>query len=284
MQKISTHITQEILDCQQGLRDRLLRRSQLSCGGSGRELAAEMLLYLDDPASCWSVLAKWLLTHTRAQRVDVGFGLSADYSYSPKYEYVRTGSGMSSVIGMAMNARDSAISIVWSSEHAVSFPDIERDDRLCPDTRLSLLSAGTRSKVAVALRDGRHEVGLLCCDATNEAGAWSDAECWTIDTVAREVVGPVLAGVNNLHFLQSEDLYAEEEILHMEGLALSPAESKVSQLVVSGMSYKEIARVLGRSPSTIDHQLRSIRRKMGVPSNAKLIHVLMSSGRDVKIS
>ena len=60
--------------------------------------------------------------------------------------------------------------------------------------------------------------------------------------------------------------------------ALSPAEWRVARLAVQGLSYKEIARELGRSPHTVDHQLRSIRSKLNVGSAAALVHLLASQG------
>ena len=51
---------------------------------------------------------------------------------------------------------------------------------------------------------------------------------------------------------------------------LTPAERGVAKLVAEGLSYKEVARKLGRSFSTVDHQLRSIRAKLGARSTARL--------------
>jgi AraC-like DNA-binding protein/DNA-binding CsgD family transcriptional regulator len=51
---------------------------------------------------------------------------------------------------------------------------------------------------------------------------------------------------------------------------LTPAERSVVRLVAEGLSYKEIARKLERSFSTVDHQLRSIRAKLGAASTARL--------------
>ncbi|NZD46394.1 hypothetical protein EWH46_18975 (plasmid) [Sphaerotilus sulfidivorans] len=42
----------------------------------------------------------------------------------------------------------------------------------------------------------------------------------------------------------------------------------------SSLSYKEIARQLDRSVSTIDHQTRRLREKFGVHSNARLMPLL----------
>ena len=51
---------------------------------------------------------------------------------------------------------------------------------------------------------------------------------------------------------------------------LTPAERMVARLVAEGLSYKEVARKLKRSFSTVDHQLRSIRAKLGATSTARL--------------
>ncbi|WP_414636901.1 sigma factor-like helix-turn-helix DNA-binding protein [Aquabacterium sp.] len=40
------------------------------------------------------------------------------------------------------------------------------------------------------------------------------------------------------------------------------------------MSYKEVARELGRSLSTVDRQLRSIRQKLGASSTSRLVRML----------
>ena len=55
---------------------------------------------------------------------------------------------------------------------------------------------------------------------------------------------------------------------------LAAAERRVAELVAAGLSYKEIARRLDRSVSTIDHQLRSVRRKLGARSNSRLVRLL----------
>lgn len=265
---------------QRALRDRLLGYRQLNGCAGARELAAEMLLYLDDPATCWQVLTEWLLARTRAQRIDIGFGASSDSVYRPAFERMRKGCHMRSVLGVSMNARDSAIAIVWSSQNTVEFSDIEHDSRLSAQTRASLLTAGTRSKLAVALRDGSREVGLLCCDATSDAGSWSPLETITVDAVAREVVGPVLAGLLRLHPVLDGSSHAGlSEQASQGGSLLTPAELRVAELVREGLSYKAMAKRLGRSPATIDHQLRSMRRKFGVTTNALLMHELLLAPR-----
>jgi DNA-binding CsgD family transcriptional regulator len=60
---------------------------------------------------------------------------------------------------------------------------------------------------------------------------------------------------------------------------LTPAERRVALLAATGMSYKEIARQLQRSFSTVDHQLRSVRTKLGVASTGRLVRMLSAGPR-----
>lgn len=58
-----------------------------------------------------------------------------------------------------------------------------------------------------------------------------------------------------------------------EPVDLTPAEERVCELVLQGLSNKEIASVLNRAEPTIKNQVASILRKHGVPSRARLIAV-----------
>ena len=62
--------------------------------------------------------------------------------------------------------------------------------------------------------------------------------------------------------------------MHPALAGLTSAELKIARMVARGMSYKEIARELNRSFSTVDHQLRSVRDKLGAPSTARLVRML----------
>ena len=52
--------------------------------------------------------------------------------------------------------------------------------------------------------------------------------------------------------------------------ALTPAEERVCELLLRGLSNKEIAGELGRATPTIKNQVASILRKHRVPSRARL--------------
>lgn len=52
---------------------------------------------------------------------------------------------------------------------------------------------------------------------------------------------------------------------------LTPAERRVCELVLRGLSNKEIAAELGRAEPTIKNQVAAVLRKHGVPSRARLL-------------
>lgn len=266
----------ELLAVQRSLRDRLLCGKVSGEGQRQRELAAEMLLYLDEPQACWEASARWLMSVTAADRIDAGFSSSRDISYRPTFEFVRADVMLPRVLGTAMNARDPGIAAVWRSPRVVVFDDVRSDRRLGTGVRAALLAAGTRRKLAVALRDATVDVGLVCVDAT-ASDPWRAEECARLDSVARHVMAPILdaarrfAGAGEPVVRGTDPAHGSDEC-H----GLTPTELRVARLVMAGCSYKEIARQLGRSVSTVDHHLRSMRDKLGVNSTAKLMHHLMA--------
>jgi len=63
------------------------------------------------------------------------------------------------------------------------------------------------------------------------------------------------------------------DLLHLSE-TLSNREGEVASAYTEGQSYKEIARSLGISPTTVRSHLRTIYRKLGVTSKIELIHYL----------
>jgi|GEM_PF-1421880 len=64
-------------------------------------------------------------------------------------------------------------------------------------------------------------------------------------------------------------LASEAELLH--GTGLTPAEQVVVVYLLQGLSNKEIARILGKSVSTVKNQVSSCLSKIGVPTRSRLI-------------
>lgn len=61
--------------------------------------------------------------------------------------------------------------------------------------------------------------------------------------------------------------------------ALGPREQVVAELIAQGLTHKEVARQLQRSPATVRSQLQAIYLKLGIHSVAQLVEALHHAGR-----
>jgi len=285
----------DILRVQRALRRRLFEGDSAMRWRPGRELAAQLLLYLDDPQACWRITTEWLRDILDADRVDGGFGgyvgaTGKARDYVILAEAQRPSMPLPSVLGLRFNAANPGIRAVWSDVGAAAIADVSQERTFTEDLRVALLSAGTAAKLALPVRDGARPIGLICADWHQEAPRWKAEVCNELGGLAQGVLGPLLAAAAQLALERSEpDLPARgsgreasvagSTTVESSGIALdltllTSAELKVARLVALGLSYKEVARRLDRSVSTVDHQLRSIRDKLGARSTAKLAHLL----------
>ena len=275
----------EILRVQRDMRARLFEGPQAVRWRPGRELAAQLLLYLDDPLGCWRLTTDWLLDLLGADRVDGGFGGFVASGgrvcdYVVMAEAQRGSLPLESVLGLRFSANDPGLRTVWSQSGVMAMAEISQERSLTEGVRNTLLAVGTAAKLALPVREGRRPVGMICADWGREAPRWNAEVCNQLDGLVQEVLGPVLATAGRLAADRqpSVPLVIEAEVEAPTPAAalagLTAAEWKVARLVARGLSYKEVARQLDRSPSTVDHQLRSIRDKLGVRTTAKLVHWL----------
>lgn len=285
----------DILQVQRVLRRRLFEGDSAIRWRPGRELAAQLLLYVDDPQACWRITTEWLRDVLDADRVDGGFGGFVGAAGKPR-DYVvmaeaqRPSMTLPSVLGLRFNAANPGIRAVWSDVGAAAIADVAQERSFTDELRGALLSLGTAAKLAVPVRDGARPIGLICADWHREAPRWNTDVCNELGGLAQGALGPLLAAAAQLALERRErDLPAlnrgddsshvvphtgdSGQVAH-ELAVLTPAELKVARLVATGLSYKEVARRLDRSLSTVDHQLRSIRDKLGVRSTARLVHLL----------
>lgn len=246
-----------------------------------RDLAAHMLLHLDDLSDCWSLATGWLRQELGCHRVDTGFGKQLAVSYSPGFSEAKSPDiDVPSFAGRPVDNRDSMMQAMWTSDRPLVYADIRQDRRVSARMRQRMSGAQTRSKFAGALRSSAGGFGLICADWT-EYEAPSDSnllDCFE-QTVA-DVLSPVIFVALGLSERARDALGAGQDRPATLLATLTPSEAEVAQLVAKGLSYKEIARLRGRSFSTIDHQLRSIREKTGAASTAALIHLLSRTTRD----
>lgn len=266
----------EILATQRQLRVELLDRHSAITWRRSRELAAQLLLQLDDPAACWQFSTEWIRDTFDVERVDGGYGSPNALTYEPANAEARSRNvEVPSLRGVHIDNHDPAVIRLWASSRPMVFADISQEKLFRSDLRQNLLAVGTYSKIAVALRHQDHRFGLLCIDHVERHCDWSAEQYERFDNLSREVLGPILLACARLGNLAAEhDQTADDRPILLRMQCLTPAEIRVARLAATGMSYKEIARSLNRSFSTVDHQLRSIRQKLEVRSNSRLIKAL----------
>jgi DNA-binding CsgD family transcriptional regulator len=271
----------EIIALQRALRRRFFEGPQAVRWRPGRELVAQLLLYLDDPAACWRLTADWLRETLDADRVDGGFGgfVSAGgrrHDYVALAEAQRTDQPLPSVLGRVFDARDAGLMAVWNTPGLLTIANVAQSGEMTGAMRGALQDLGTSSKLAMPMRDGLLPIGMVCADWHRESPRWTAELCLEVARLVRESLGPLMSATARLGneplLLQAPALDAVPGLPDWE--ALTAAERKVAALAATGISYKEVARTLGRSLSTVDHQLRSIRQKLGVSSTARLVHLL----------
>lgn len=264
-----------LMNEQRHWRQKLLEGPQALRWRPARELAAQLLLYLDDPAACWRFTTDWMLETLRADRIDAGLGGYALAGAVPR-DYVvlaetrRPGRTMASMLGQRFGAGEQGVREVWQRRMGLAVPSVARERSMGEPLRERLLRSGAAAKMALPLR-AAGPVGLICADWQHESPPWPGEVCHELPALAGTVIGPLLALAHELTEAPAPSASAAP---HPVLAQLTPAERRVAELVALGLSYKDVARRLGRSLSTIDHQLRSIRGKVGVASTARLVRLL----------
>lgn len=294
----------DFLRIQRGLRARLFEGSAAIRWRPARDLAAQLLLYLDDDQACWRLTAQWLRDTLDADRVDGGYGgflgrNGEGRSYVVMAEARRDSMALPSVLGICFDAADPSIRSVWGDPGVSPIADVSQARTFSEGMRGALQALGTSAKLAMPLRDGSRPVGLLCADWHRRAPSWDAQMCEHMSTLARHVLGPVFAASERIMRERTDDAGASPSreawdlvlapavqvrmLLPADTLSLlTPAELKVARLVARGLSYKEVARQLDRSLSTVDHQLRSIREKLGARSTARLVRLLAEHAHELR--
>lgn len=245
-----------------------------------------MLLHLDDLTGCWSIAANWLRAELGCHRVDTGFGDPAAADYFPGFAEAKSNDyDVPSFAGRPVDNRDAMMQAMWRDNRPLVYADIKHDNRVSIRMRQRMSGAKTRSKIAWSLQTPEGSYGLICADWTEhllpvQSGLYDCFEQTVADVlspiivVAKGISGQASAGTGAARQWQLGRAMLPETTGSTALAGLTPSEIEVARLVATGLSYKEIARIRGRSFSTIDHQLRSIREKTGAVSTAALIHLL----------
>lgn len=251
-----------------------------------RDLAAHMLLFVDDSKRCSAIAVDWIRGDLGCSRVDTGLGASSGETYHPGFAESRDPQAeVLTYAGAQVNNASEAMQLMWRTERPIVFRDVAADGRFDAKLHEMLVKAGTTSKMAAPVGYRGRSIGLICADWVGRPIPNSSALHERFDSVVADVLGPILLASHELAAMRASvrqahsdagDCASGEENRGM--VLLTPAELKVAWLAASGLPYKLIADRLNKSFSTVDHQLRSIRQKLKVRTYAELSAMLANSG------
>ncbi len=252
-----------------------------------RELAAHMLLFVDDSRRCSAIAVDWIRGDLGCSRVDTGLGASGNAMYLPGFAESRDPEAeVPTYAGAHVNNTADAMQLMWKSDRPIVFRDVAADGRFDGRLHDMLVTAGTTSKMAAPVGYRGRSIGLICADWVGRPIPNSSALHERYESVVGDVLGPILLASHELAAMRAAASRVESgtggpaALEEGRGLvSLTPAELKVAWLAASGLPYKLIADRLNKSFSTVDHQLRSIRYKLKVRTYAELASVLANSGR-----
>lgn len=227
------------------------------------DCAAHMLLYLDQPEIVHEIGLTHLLRTFNATRTDLGYGTPEALEYTPHAIQVVPNSNalVNLDAGFRLPNLDPGIQIVWNANHPV-FIDVERDPIVAQIRPIMREELRVRTKLARRLDVDGQAFGIVCIDQTEESRVWNEQDHLYLERFVTHFLAPILH-----HSLMQQSVLTQVSSL----IKPTEAELEVVQLAAMGLSYKEIANRLGKSPRTVDNQLRNLREKLGVHNQVELI-------------
>jgi DNA-binding CsgD family transcriptional regulator len=223
--------------------------------GAMLDCAAHMLLYFDEPRTMRRIALQHLVEHFGATRAGFSFGSPNGAKLESCDEVKRADSDVADRIGTAWSCQHPALQLIWRSKHTI-YVDV-RQLPVLDSARLMLECYNIRAKMVRRLEVADHRFGTVCIEQMDEYRQWSVADLAYLDQFVLDFLSPIIA--------QALAGTAESRD------ALTAAELAVVRLAAVGLSYKEIAGELGKSPHTVDNQLRQIRKRLGVRNQVELV-------------
>jgi DNA-binding CsgD family transcriptional regulator len=229
----------------------LLDQKRGTAPASMLDCAAHMLFRFDEPEAMYRAGLRFMLERFRASRVDFGFGSPEKPVYVPN--------AVELVPDLEIPKFETAfpnqiwpVQQVWQSRGPV-YQSIES----CPGVEKYWDVLGSKSKLARRLEVTDKVFGLVCVDDTDAVRAWDAADMGYFDQFITEFFSPIVKAQRRL----------ERPLILAQ---LSAAEISAVRLATTGLTYKEVAQQLGKSPNTVDNQLRSARAKLKVRNQVEL--------------
>jgi len=237
-------------------RDKSVPREQL-------DAAAHMLLYLDEPQRVLEIALNYLVDKTNVCRGDAGLANVSDTIYTAQASYESQDRYVPSMLGVSLPNQHKLIQNLWHQHKDMIA--IENVKHFAGMGALNdvLLPLNTQSILATKLNYQDENLGLICLDYTVEQHRWEGKEKEVFYSFTQNYLSPIL-------------YYSKRKKAKESPNPLSEAELEAVRLAAKGLSYKAIAKSLGKSNRTIDNQLRSARAKLDAKNQIELIQSAQS--------
>ena len=221
-----------------------------------KDVAAHLILEIDDPRTQLAIACRFVSEHLDACRVDAGFGNAKDEIWTASVEHRNAASSAPSIVNLHLPNQSGVVQRVWKSATPVNYQDCLKAPKFAP-FRDGFKELRTKSMVVQRLAVDRTKFGIMCVDQTTHARRWKPQEMEFLHDFCRNTLSP-LSAIARFRKLQEHPI-------------LTKAEFEAVKLAAAGLTYKEIARRLGKSVRTIEHQLRNARQKTGATNQADLV-------------
>lgn len=230
------------------------RASELNC-------VAHMILAMDDPAELAAIALDHLIAETDACRADLGFAMPSDPAYAPIAVHYNDSTDPPRCDAASYPNQAYVFRRTWHGAGPVSCDEVASHPYL-RDCRSEFTSISSQSILFQRLTFLRRPVGLMCMDFTRNIHVWTDAEQAEIADFSRDFLGPLM-GISRHWSVRSGGLDSVRRP--------SAPELAAIRLAAQGLNCDEIALALGKSPRTIENQLRNARLSLQATNRAELI-------------
>lgn len=172
------------------LRDDLFGSASRIRWRPARNLAAHMLLFVDDSKRCSAIAVEWIRGDLGCSRVDTGLGASSSATYVPGYAESRDPDAeVPTYAGTRVNNMAGAMQLMWKAEHPIVFRDVAADGRFDERLHDMLVSTGTTSKMAAPVGYRGRSIGLICANWVGHPIPNSSALHEQFESVVGDVLG-----------------------------------------------------------------------------------------------
>ena len=163
---------------QQTLRASLLDARGAISFAPARDLAAHMLLAIDDVTLAGNIAAQWLLERVQGERVDGNIGSPSDAVYvCGRWESALLGCDARSAKGTTLDNSDPGMRQLWNADAPVVLEVVASAAGMSRSARAALLATGTKTKMIMPTTGGR---SVSCPLTGSRAPAVDGRSPWSI--------------------------------------------------------------------------------------------------------